>query len=189
MKSFYEFKMEIDVDDSQIVSVYSKAKISVELVNMYDKRILENISTIANLASGAYGLYNSGENRNVLPPEVENNLIIKTGGKLDKESLSTLKPEFFKQYFPNVDVNRIKPSDTVHVNVRRIMRENLNNDYSIIIIIASTIVHEAVHSIEYRERGRTDESKPKMEEQKFLNWVKNSKEAVSFIVQQVANFK
>jgi hypothetical protein len=34
----------------------------VDLVKLYQPNLLEKISVIANLASGAYGIYNSGEN-------------------------------------------------------------------------------------------------------------------------------
>lgn len=51
-----------NIDSSQIETIYNKAHIAVDLVKLYQPNLLEKISVIANLASGAYGIYNSGEN-------------------------------------------------------------------------------------------------------------------------------
>lgn len=50
-----------NVDSSQIESIYNKAHIAVELVKMYRPELFNQIAVVANLASGAYGIYNSGE--------------------------------------------------------------------------------------------------------------------------------
>lgn len=50
-----------NIDYSQIESIYNKAHIAVELVRMYQPELLGQVAIIANLASGAYGVYNSGE--------------------------------------------------------------------------------------------------------------------------------
>ena len=158
-----------NVDNSQLESIYEKAKISVAIVNLYNPKILQNISTIANLASGAYGLYSSGENQDIVPPDIEQAMVVKSQGKLNKNQLHQMKPDIIKQYFPEIDLRRINPSDTIHVNVRRIVNE-LKDDYKIILQIASTIVPEATHDIEHRTTGSTGEGRPEAEERKFMNW-------------------
>lgn len=50
-----------NVDYSQIQTVYDKAHIAIDLIKMYEPQIMDNIAVVANLASGAYGVYNSGE--------------------------------------------------------------------------------------------------------------------------------
>jgi len=50
-----------DVDYSQIQTVYNKAHIAIDLIKMYEPQIMANIAIVANLASGAYGVYNSSE--------------------------------------------------------------------------------------------------------------------------------
>ena len=68
MKTWREFLQEQflhPLDEKQIDILYNKAHIAVELVRMYNPNLLNNISTIANLVSGAYGIYNSGENRKI----------------------------------------------------------------------------------------------------------------------------
>ena len=60
------------VDERQIDSAYDKAKFSVKLVQMYDEtlprdqRLLLNISTIATLNKGVYGMYSSAEDKKVI---------------------------------------------------------------------------------------------------------------------------
>src|SRR5882672_10828771 len=50
-----------NVDYSQIQTVYNKAHIAIDLIKMYQPQIMDNIAVVANLASGAYGVYNSSE--------------------------------------------------------------------------------------------------------------------------------
>jgi len=50
-----------NIDSSQIQTIYGKANIAVELAKMYNPDLLSQVSVIANLASGAYGIYNTGE--------------------------------------------------------------------------------------------------------------------------------
>ncbi|NIQ16988.1 MAG: hypothetical protein GTO02_22175, partial [Candidatus Dadabacteria bacterium] len=127
------------VDERQIDQVYSKAHIAVEIVKMYNPRLLDNIAVIANLASGAYGVYNSAENQKFIPKGIEDNLIYY--GRIDKKRLDTIPKKTLAQYYPQA-ANQIKESDTIHVNVRRIMQES-ESDFEAVIQIASTIIHEA----------------------------------------------
>jgi hypothetical protein len=162
------FKQFMDqIDASQIERVYDKARISVELVRMYNPMFLENISTIANLASGAYGLYNSGENKKMLPPDYEQRLIY--WGKITKDQIGNIPTKILKQYFPDLEENNIKSSDTIRVNVQRILSQS-KTDLEAVLQIASTIVHEATHRIERETKGQTFETGPKGEEHKFMAW-------------------
>ena len=70
-----------NVDEKQIDTVYDKAHLSVELVRLYDNsstiKYLRNISTIANLSNGVYGLYNSSENQKVIQQEADRKIRFK----------------------------------------------------------------------------------------------------------------
>lgn len=155
----------------KLIDCYDKAHIAVELVRMYHPDFLENISTIADLASGAYGLYNSGENTKILPTEYEQRLIY--WGKLNKKQISNIPTKTLKQYFPELDERRIRSGDTIHVNVRRILSQS-RSDLEAVLQIASTIVHEATHRIERETKGQTFETGPQGEERKFINWAKQN---------------
>ena len=50
-------------DYGEIESIYDKARVAVQIVKLYNPKLIENISTIANLASGAYGLHDADEKR------------------------------------------------------------------------------------------------------------------------------
>ena len=142
-------------DERQIDQLYSKAHIAVEIVNLYNPRILDNISVIANLASGAYGVYKSGENQKILPKNLEANLIYY--GRVDRKNLNNIPKKTLVQYYPQV-ANEIREADTVHVNVRRIMQES-GSDFEAIMEIASTVIHEATHEIERETMGTTSEGR------------------------------
>jgi hypothetical protein len=158
------------VDEAEIDRVYDKAHIAVELVRQYNPQLLLNINTIANLASGAYGLYNSGENQQVLDPDVERRLIY--WGKIPKNKIKTLPRRVIKQYFPNLDTRHIKITDTIRVNVGRILRESKTN-LEAVLRIASTIIHESTH-----ELGHTTEGPPQQAEQAFMNWAKQNLQSI-----------
>jgi phosphatidylinositol kinase/protein kinase (PI-3 family) len=164
MKTWYEFVEEID-------QLYSKAHIAVEIVKLYNPQILNNISVISNLANGAYGVYNSGENQKIIPKNVETYLIYY--GKVNRRNLDLIPKKTIMQYFPQVG-NQIKESDTIHVNVKRIMQES-GSDFEAIIEIASTIIHEATHEIERETTGTTSEVGPVAAEHAFVKWVESSK--------------
>lgn len=122
MKTFKEFVgQKQNLDFSQITTVYNKAHIAVDLVRWYNPEILNNISTIANLASGAYGVYNSGENKKILPKDIQQSLIYY--GKINPNSIGNIPEKTLLQYYPQIDKNKIQKSDTIRVNVRRIVNE------------------------------------------------------------------
>jgi len=170
MKTWKEF---LETTDSrQLDQLYSKAHIATEIVGMYNPRMLDNIAVIANLASGAYGVYNSGENQKILPKDVENNLIYY--GRINKRQLDNIPKRTLMQYYPQIPQNAIRQSDTIHVNVRRIMQEK-GSDFEAVMEIASTIVHEATHEMERETTGTTSEAGPMAAEQKFMQWVIQNK--------------
>jgi len=170
MINFKEFVTQQDqnVDSHEIEHLYDKAKIAINVVRMYDPKFLENISTIANLASGAYGMYNSGENKKIMPPDVEQNLIYR--GNVTKDNIGNVPTSVIKQYFPDIDERTIRRGDTIHVNVNRILSQ-AKSDWEAVIQIASTIIHEATHEIERETKGQTFEQGPEGEERKFMSWV------------------
>lgn len=173
---------------SQIDNLYNKAKYAIKLVQLYDKmtnqKLLTNISTIAPLNSGVYGLYNSAENKKVLAPIAANKIKFKFGQDvLSKNNLQTVPNAVIKQYIPDIDVNQLKPSDVIRVNVQKIVRE-FGDTKEAVIEIASTIIHEATHELEFQTTGKTNEIGPKAAESKFKDWVsKNWKIILSRIPQ------
>jgi hypothetical protein len=164
------------VDASQINSVYDKAKISVQLVQLYARenrnKLLNNISTIANLSSGAYGLYNSANNKKVINQNALQKIRLKFGDDIFKNNKINNIPEVvIRKYIPEIQDIDVQQSDVIYINVRRIIKE-LGDTSQAILEIASTIVHEATHEKEREEKGNTNETTPVMEETKFLNWFK-----------------
>lgn len=187
-KNWFEQQFDTTVDETQIDAIYDKAKISVELVRMYNPELLNQVGTIANLATGSYGLYNSGENLNVIEPSEEQKIIMQTQGQINKEQLQKMRPEILKKYYPNVDSNKFKFSDTIQINVNRILNDpKVNSDLEAIMQIGATIVHEATHNQEYRTKGYTNETAPMMEEKKFLQWAAKQ-EIQAFIQTQLQRF-
>ncbi len=170
MRTWQEF---LEVTDArQLDQLYSKAHIATEIVRMYNPKILDNIAVIANLASGAYGVYNSGENQKIIPPDIQNNLIYY--GRVNKRQLDNIPKQTLQQYYPNIPANAIRESDTIRVNVRRIMQEK-GSDFDAIMEIAATIIHEATHEIERETTGATSEAGPLAAERKFLQWAMQNK--------------
>jgi len=174
-KDWLESTVGTDEVVSQIDSLYDKAKYAVKLVQLYSKStnkgLLKNISTVAPLASGVYGLYNSGENKKVIGPMAANKIKFKFG----QDALSNVKTQklanfVIKQYIPDIDERQLAPTDVIHVNVNRIVSE-MGDTPRAVIEIASTIVHEATHEIEFQTSGKTDESGPKRAEAEFHRWV------------------
>lgn len=170
------------VDDSQINRVYDKAKIAVEIVRMYsklsNKKILNNISTIANLATGAYGLYNSKYNKKVISKNAEQKIRFKFGDEVFKNSQIHNVPEIIiRKYIPDIKDQDITPSDVIFVNVARIVRE-FGDSIQAVLQIASTIVHESAHEREREETGKTSEVKPQQEEKLFHDWFVKNKDLI-----------
>jgi hypothetical protein len=172
------------VDASQITRIYDKAALAVELVRLYNPDLLNNITTIADLASGAYGVFNSAENKKIIPPELEQRLIYQ--GKIPKDKIASLPEIVIRKMFPDVRPEDIKQGDTVHVNVRRIINEK-KTDYERIASIASTLVHEITHSLEREMQGKTSESGPEAAEKAFLTWLSANKQLISGRIPGVFN--
>lgn len=177
---------------SKIDTIYNKAKISVQLVQMYDqtrsadpksppdkRKLLLNINTIAPLTSGVYGMYMSSENKKSIGPEVLNKMkLLFPKDAMLNQKLQTLPTSIIKQYIPDLDEKRVQPSDTIHVNVQRIVKE-FGDSPRAIVEIASTIVHEATHELEREFYGKTDERGPEKAEKDFINWVKQNWNTIS----------
>jgi hypothetical protein len=166
----------LQIDESEIDRLYDKSRISVELVKMYKPELLYNVSTIANLTgpmeTRAYGLYNSGENQDLLDPQEQQRLIWRSGGKVTKKQLENMKPDILKQYYPDLDERKVNPGDTIHINIHKILKDPIvKSDYDAVIQIASTIVHECTHDKEFRERNQTSEFGPEKEQTFFRQWV------------------
>jgi len=166
------------VDSSKIDVLYEKAKISVQIVQLYDKmtnqKLLTNISTIAPLSSGVYGMYMSSENNKVIGKQVldKMKLLFPKDIMLDKK-LQTLPNAVLKQYLPDLDEKQIIPSDTIHVNIQKILKQ-LGDTPQAILEIASTIIHEATHELELQTTGETSEVGPVAAERKFIDWSKSN---------------
>ena len=175
------------VDESRIDAIYDKAKISVKLVQIYDegrspdlksdpskRKLLLNINTILPLSSGAYGLYVSSENKKVIGQDVLNKMrLIFPKDMMLNQKLQSLPNAVIKKYIPDLDDRQIQASDTIHVNVNKIISQFGDGIHSII-EIASTIVHEATHELELQYYGKTSEEGPLKAEASFANWVKNN---------------
>jgi len=178
-----------DQVQSQIDHLYDKAKYAIKLVQLYgrstNQRILNNISTIAPLNQGVYGLYNSAENRRVIGPAAANKVKFKFGDEVLKgQDIQRIPQHVIKKHIPDIDERQIAPSDVIHINVRRIVAE-MGDTPRAIIEIASTIVHEAVHEIEFHARGKTDESGPKRAEEQFKKWVQSNWSRITSSIPQL----
>lgn len=170
------------VDDSQINRVYDKAKIAVDIVRMYsketNKKILNNISTIANLASGAYGLYNSKYNKKVISQNAAQKIRFKFGNDIFTSNKINNIPEIvMKRYIPDLRDEEVIPSDVIFVNVSRIIKE-FGDSIDAVFQIASTIIHESTHEKEREETGQTSEIKPQQEEKLFQTWFLKNKNRI-----------
>lgn len=194
MKRFIEWMPNTagtDNVESKIDYLYNKAKFAIKIVQIYSKEnrlgLLKNISTIAPLNSGVYGLYNSGENKKIIGPKIANQIKFKFGNNLiQQDKINKLPNAVVKQYIPDIDENQLIPSDVIHVNVQRIVRE-LGDSKEAIIEIASTIIHEATHSIEFQKFGKTDEKNPKQAELNFKSWVSSNWPRITNLIPQLKN--
>lgn len=168
---------EEDVDESQVDLIYDKTRLAVQLVRLYDqslpveKRLLRHISTIANLASGAYGLYNSTENHKEIPPNMRNSVRYKFGPQMLNQ-LDQMPEAVLTQYMPELQ-GKVARGSIIRVNIRRIVRE-LHDTLRAVVEIASTIVHEATHELEFQGTGKSSEAGPKQAEHAFVQWVTNN---------------
>lgn len=201
MKGFAEWLTEntlgTDEVNSQLDALYDKAKYAVKLAQAYvktlpgpERNILKNISTVAPLSSGVYGLYNSSENKAVIGPAVANKIRFKFGADAIRQqaNLQRLPSNVIRQYLPDIDPRQIAPSDVIRVNVGRIVRE-LGDTPEAIMEIASTIIHEATHEMEYRANGKTDEIGPKAAEARFMAWARANWDAFASRIPALASMR
>ena len=169
MKTFNEWiGQKNKVDERQIDSIYDKSHFAIELINEFDPDLLSRVSTVANLAVGAYGLFKSVEASKQLPPDVERWLIYKG---VKKEQIGQVPQMILKKW--GVDDKKIQIGDTIHVNVRRILSQS-KNDLDAILQIASTVAHESVHVKEREFTGTSSETAPMAVEQKFMAWAQQN---------------
>lgn len=164
-----------EVDEHQIDMVYDKAKYAVKLVQLYDQmtnqKLLTNISTIATLNQGVYGLYNSVENKKVIGNNVANKVKMKFGQDvMQNHKIDQVPNVVIKQYVPDIDLKQIQPSDVIHVNVQKHLQAH-GDSKETIIELASTIIHESVHELELQTTGKTSEVGPVNAERRFKQWV------------------
>ena len=181
------------VDERQIDSIYAKAKLSVRLVRLYDKAtnqsLLKNISTIATLSSGAYGLYSSSENKKVIGPQVVNRLKMKFGDDImSTNRLNTVPNAVIKRYIPDIDERMIQPSDVIRVNIQKHLATH-GDSLEAILEIASTIVHECTHEIELQTTGTTSEVGPVAAERRFMGWFKSNWNLVRQQIPELASYR
>lgn len=170
------------VDERQIDAVYDKAKYAVKMVQLYDQmtnqKLLTNISTIATLQQGVYGLYNSAENKKVISsfisPKISKELEMKFGSDvLTSHKINRIPNAVIKKYIPNIDTRALIPSDVIRVNIQKHLQSH-GDSIAAIIEIASTIVHECTHEIELQNTGQTSEIGPVAAEKRFMSWVKQN---------------
>lgn len=174
---------------SRIDHLYDKAKYAIKLVQLYSKstnqKILNNISTIAPLNTGVYGLYTSAENKKIIGSSIANKVKFKFGQNvIQQNSLNKVPNVVIKQHLPDIDEKQIAPSDVIHVNVQKIVRE-LGDTKEAVVEIASTIVHEATHEIEFQTTGKTDENGPKLAEKQFRDWVFKNWKIISLKIPRI----
>jgi hypothetical protein len=166
-----------EIDIGQIESVYDKAHVAVQIVQMYEdatkRSFLQDITTIANLTSGAYGLYNSKETSQMLPPEVQQQQMMYYG-RVSSQNKGSVPLKVLKQYLPPDQLNKVKTQGVIRVNVKKIMDQFPGDTKRAVLEIAATIIHECRHEIDRRDTGQTNEQGPKAEEQAFLRWAEQN---------------
>jgi hypothetical protein len=180
------------VDERQINALYDKAKYAVKIVQIYSQmtrqNLLKNISTIAPLSSGAYGLYNSAENKKVIKPQAMNKIRFKFGNDLmQNNKINQIPNVVLKQHIPDLDLSQVQPSDVIKVNIQKILQK-YGDSKQAIIEIASTIIHEATHEIELQTTGKTNEIGPQNAEKKFMDWVNKNWNSIVQKIPQLKNF-
>lgn len=187
---------------SQIDGLYDKAKYAIKLVQMYVKsspdpnvrNLLKNISTIAPLNSGVYGLYNSAENKAVIGKPAANKTRFTFGQEMldQQDNIQKLPIAVIRKHMPDVDPNQIKPSDVIHVNVNAIVNR-LGDSMEAIVEIGSKIIHEAKHNMEYRSSPSPNpalgEVNPKKAEDDFKFWVQTNWNRIISSIPQLNNLQ
>lgn len=175
--------------EDKISPYYNRSKSAIDLVRAYDatlpqgEKLLWDISTIAPLTKGVFGMFTSGENSNVLGPDVERKLMLRFGKNTYKNYKSRLEqlPYHLLQKelknYPDIQIQEIKPSSIIHVNTSRNVSQHAgkpNKDALTILEIASTIVHEATHAKDVKQGRQPTESSAIGAENKFREWVKSN---------------
>lgn len=162
MKKFTEWLNQQQVDDSAITKIYDKARISVDLVKRYRPDLLKGIAVIANLASGAYGIYTHYQLQNQQSRPI-------TYGDQSPD-ITSLSPELVRKMHPDIDTSDLKKGDVVRVNVQRILHDpKVKSEIEAIMHIAATIVHELTHHKEVQQTGQTSETGPEKAQAEFIN--------------------
>lgn len=181
------------VDERQIDAAYDKAKFSVRLVQMYDQtlpkdqKLLLNISTIATLTKGVYGMYSSAEDKKVIGANALSKIRMKFGDDAIKtHKIETLPAAIIKRYIPDVDLQQIKPSDVIHVNVNQHLQKH-GDSLECVLELASTIVHECTHELERQKTGTTSEVGPVQAERKFMDWVRRNWKTITTKIPQLSS--
>ena len=90
-----------------------------------------------------------------------------------QEALDDVKKE--------IDPKKIQPSDIIKIDVKKHLNK-YGDSAAAIIEIASTIVHEATHVLEYVEKGETFDgpgTAVEKAEASFKNWVKSNWQNIS----------
>ena len=183
-----------DVEASQVISIYGRVKDSVDLVKMYDatlprdQQLLRDISTIANLGSGsAFGMFVNSDNTNVIGQNVMSkiNTIYPNdpmiGKKVQKLSRKQILDHLPTEVKSQIDPHEIQPSDIIKIDVRKHLAK-YGDSPAAIIEIASTIVHESTHVLEYVEKGKTFDgpgTAVEKAEAAFKAWVKANWSTIS----------
>lgn len=166
---FMEFSKQID--ESRIDRLYKKAHVAVQIVQKYDDEyykpkykisLFENVSTIAELGSGVYGVYIPRENKKILSSMAQQKLIYR--GRLNKQNIDLIPKMTLLKSFPDIRPEEVQETDTIHINVMRIMKES-GSDLEAIREMCSTIVHESTHAL-----GFKDEPHAYAAEGEFTRW-------------------
>lgn len=183
-KEFLKENIFGDVDASQIETIYDKAKIAVALVKKYKPELLKNISVIANLPSGAYGVYThfklKGQSKNpsgIVYKNKENNV-----------PLNQLPKQVIAQHFPNINPSKLEKGDVIKVNIQGVLNNpNIKTDFETVKQIAGIIVHECVHKEEVDKTGQTSETNPERIQREFLQFL-DKPEVAKEIAQELLKY-
>lgn len=173
---------------------------------------LRNISTISSLAGNNYGLFVSTEDKRLIdadlikgdagPKQSSLPITFKSNQEISQEDiartefLKNMAFDVVKRKFPDIDLGKIHSSATIHVNVQKIVNDIkklfagkqdakslIEMDKKIIEEIASTIVHESTHQLEFRKKGSSTESLPKMAQEKFKSWLQRNPKILDVVTQ------
>jgi len=201
MKTFLEWIMRLEqttlgteiVDERQIDAAYDKAKYAVKLVQLYDQtlpkdqKLLLNISTIATLNKGVYGMYSSAEDKKVIGASALSKIKMKFGDDaIYSHKIEKLPATIIKKYIPDIDMNQIKSSDVIRINVHQHLQKH-GDSLECVLELASTIVHECTHELERQKTGTTSEVGPVHAEKVFMDWVRKNWKTITSKIPQLSS--